>query len=92
MNELLLEQTKTRLVQVFKKQFIDFYGLYKQQKEADKLLEDIDEIIDKLETEMITFIEADEISMESCLDMMSSTFIMMILLTLESERESISNG
>ncbi len=86
---LVFISVRTKLKAVFQKQFADFYGVYRESKDADSLYERLDEIFDYLDEEIFKFSQAEEVSLESCIEAMASIFIMAFLLTLDDERGQI---
>lgn len=89
---LVFISVRTKLKAVFTKQFNDFYGIYRESKDADSLYGSIDQIFDYLDEQIFQFAQSEEVSLETCTDAMTSIFIMMFLLCLDEERGQIPKG
>jgi hypothetical protein len=85
MNNIVFLTTRTKLKLVFKKQFRDFYQIYKDSDDAKALLKDADEIFEYLDDALVKFSDVEEISLESCLDALSAIYMMMFMLTLTND-------
>lgn len=89
LNKVVLLATKAKLIKVFRKQFEDFFEVYKESKDADIFMANIDEAIELLEQELQDYLESDEISLENGISALACLFLTLFLMTLEAKREEI---